>query len=84
MKRLRSIEEIDNLFGMRVIVRASLDVSLESSSKKKDAYRVLRALPTIQHLIEKGARCRTPYTRWERSSKLYCTTASHTGRSIFL
>lgn len=56
MKRLRSIEEIDNLFGMRVIVRASLDVSLESGSKKKDAYRVLRALPTIQHLIEKGAR----------------------------
>jgi phosphoglycerate kinase len=56
MKRLRSIEEVDNLFGMRVIVRASLDVSLESGSKKKDAYRVLRALPTIQHLIEKGAR----------------------------
>ncbi len=56
MKNLRSIEEIDNLFGMRVIVRASLDVSLESDTKKKDPYRVLRAIPTILHLIDKGAR----------------------------
>lgn len=56
MKRLRSIEEIDNLFGMRVIVRASLDVSLESTPEGKVPYRLHRAIPTIMHLVDKGAR----------------------------
>jgi phosphoglycerate kinase len=56
MKRLRSIEEIDNLYGMRVIVRASLDVTFESTPDGKVPYRVHRAIPTIMHLIDKGAR----------------------------
>lgn len=56
MKKLRSIEEMDNLYGMRVLIRASLDIPLEVSVKGKDPYRVVRALPTIMHLVDKGAR----------------------------
>ena len=53
---LRSIEETGDLYGMRVIVRTSLDIPHGEGKVDPNHYRVKRAMPTIEYLIRKGAR----------------------------
>ncbi len=52
---LRSVEELTDIFGMRVLVRVSLDVPIKDGVVTND-FRVIRAIPTIKYLIERGAR----------------------------
>jgi len=51
----RPITELTDLYGMRVIVRASLDVPMHNGVVQNE-FRVTRAIPTIAYLIERGAR----------------------------
>ncbi len=50
-----SIEEVKDLKGKRVILRAGLNVPLVDGVVR-DAFRLTQALPTIQFLVERGAR----------------------------
>ena len=52
---LRSVEELTDIFGMRVLVRTSLDIPLDHGVPS-DHFRVRRAVATITYLLEKGAR----------------------------
>lgn len=52
---MRSIKEVGNLKGKRVIVRASLDVPIEGGKVVND-FRIKKSLPTIQFLTGQGAR----------------------------
>jgi phosphoglycerate kinase len=51
----RPITEITDLYGMRVLVRTSLDVPIVNGVAQ-DHFRIERAVPTIAYLIERGAR----------------------------
>lgn len=51
----RSVEALTDIYGMRVMVRASLDVPITDGVVQND-FRVVRAIPTIAHLIKHGAR----------------------------
>ncbi len=51
----RPITELTDLYGMRVIVRTSLDVPIHDGVVQNE-FRVVRAIPTISYLIERGAR----------------------------
>lgn len=53
--RPRSITELTDIYGMRVIVRTSLDIPI-TDGVADDHFRVRRALPTMQYLVERGAR----------------------------
>lgn len=55
LKPLRSVEELTDIFGMRVLVRTSLDVPMDHGVPS-DHFRVRRAVATIAYLLEKGAR----------------------------
>ncbi len=52
---LRSVETLTQLYGMRVIVRASLDVPIQNGIVQNN-FRVVHAIPTIKYLIQLGAR----------------------------
>ena len=52
---VRSIAEMPDIQGKRVIVRTSLDVPIKDGIVQ-NAFRVKKALPTIQFLIERGAK----------------------------
>lgn len=52
---LRSVCELTNLRGKRVLLRAELNIPLEHG-RIRDAYRLEQALPTINYLVEAGAR----------------------------
>ncbi len=52
---LRTLTEIPNVTGMRVLVRASFDVPIENGAVT-DPLRLDAALPTIEYLRHKGAR----------------------------
>ncbi len=54
-KELRSVEELTDIFGMRVLVRVSMDVPIKDGVVQND-FRIVRAIPTISHLIKRGAR----------------------------
>lgn len=51
----RSIEALDNIYGMRFLVRTGFDVPIVEG-RVESTYRIIAALPTITHLIERGAR----------------------------
>ncbi len=51
----RPVTELTDVYGMRVIVRASLDVPIHNGVVQNE-FRVTRAIPTISYLIERGAR----------------------------
>lgn len=46
---------LDNIYGMRFLVRTGFDVPVVDEKVVND-FRIQRALPTIIHLVEKGAR----------------------------
>jgi len=51
----RPITELTDIYGMRVLVRASLDIPIKDGVAE-DHFRVRRALATLTYLIERGAR----------------------------
>jgi phosphoglycerate kinase len=53
--KLPLLSDIDSLEGKKVIVRTSLDVPIHDGVVTND-FRVLRALPTISYLTERGAK----------------------------
>ena len=52
---LRSVETLTDIYGLRVLVRTSLDVTIKDDVAP-DHFRVRRAIPTIKYLLDKGAR----------------------------
>lgn len=52
---MQSITDRTDLKGVRVFVRSSLDVPIKDGVVVND-FRVIRALPTIQYLLDQGAR----------------------------
>ncbi len=55
MKTIRSVTELTDIYGMRFLVRASLDVPIKDGVVQNE-FRIVHAIPTIAYLIEKGAR----------------------------
>lgn len=55
---MKCIDEVpaSELSGKRVIVRAGLDLSLDSAGRVSDLFRVKRAVPTLQYLRDAGAK----------------------------
>lgn len=55
---IKSIRNLKGLRGKRVLLRVDFNVSLNKDLKvdPNDDYRLLRTLPTIKHLIRKGAK----------------------------
>lgn len=56
MSHVQSIESLENLRGKRVLVREDLNVPLNDDLIITDSSRITAALPTLQYLMEKGAR----------------------------
>lgn len=54
--KLRSIKEIKNLQGKKVIVRVDFNVPRDQEGNVKDDTRIKAALPTINYLRENGAK----------------------------
>lgn len=55
MQGPRPITDLEQIFGMRFLVRASLDVPIQDGVVQND-FRIQKALPTFKYLIEHGAR----------------------------
>lgn len=55
---LKSVKKLKNIKGKRVLLRLDLNVPLEGKTDKKikDDFRLLRAMPTIKFLSQKGAK----------------------------
>lgn len=55
---MKCIDEVPahELKGKRVLVRAGLDLSLDTNGKVSDLFRVEKALPTLEYLQKAGAR----------------------------
>jgi 3-phosphoglycerate kinase len=51
---MRSIKEIENLEGKRVLLRVDFNVPLENGTILDD-FRIKKAIPTIEYLLTKGA-----------------------------
>lgn len=52
---MKKITDIENVRGQYVLVRASLNISLDEG-RVRSAFRLERALPTLRYLHEQGAR----------------------------
>jgi phosphoglycerate kinase len=51
----RSVDMLDDIYGMRFVVRVAFDVPIVDGKVTND-FRIQRALPTIMYLLGKGAR----------------------------
>ena len=51
----RSIKALDDIYGMRFLVRTGFNVPI-IDGEVQSAYRIKSAIPTILHLVERGAR----------------------------
>lgn len=51
----RSIELLESVYGMRFLVRSSLDIPIKDGVAEEH-FRLHRAIPTFLHLLEKGGR----------------------------
>lgn len=56
MTKLPSIKDCKNLKGKRVILRTSLNVPISEDGVITNQFRIMRALPTINYLRNKGAK----------------------------
>lgn len=56
--KVKSIRELKNLKGRRVLLRVDFNVSIGDDLKvdKSEDYRIVQTLPTIKYLIKKGAK----------------------------
>jgi len=52
---MKNIRELNDLKGVRVLVRLDLNVPIDSIGHVVDDYRIRKSLPTINYLLEKGA-----------------------------
>lgn len=52
----RTIRDLKNITGKRVLVRCDFNVPLDKYGYIKDDTRIVEALPTIQYLVEKNAK----------------------------
>ena len=53
--KIKTLSEIKNLKGKRVLVRVDYNVPLEKG-KVKENYKIEQSLPTIKFLLAKGAK----------------------------
>lgn len=56
--KIKSIKELKNLKGKRVLLRVDFNVPVSSNGivDKSEDYRIVKTLPTIKYLIKKGAK----------------------------
>ena len=56
--KLKSIKDINNLKGKKVLLRVDFNVPLTKDFKvgKSEDYRIVKTLPTIKYLVSKGAK----------------------------
>lgn len=50
---MRSIKDVKNLKGKKVLVR--VDFNVITNNKVNDTFRILKTIPTLQYLMQKGA-----------------------------
>ncbi|PIT90499.1 MAG: phosphoglycerate kinase, partial [Candidatus Komeilibacteria bacterium CG10_big_fil_rev_8_21_14_0_10_41_13] len=53
--KLRSVKEIKNLKGKRVLLRADFNVPLDSRGRITDDFKIKAGLATINYLLKKKA-----------------------------
>jgi len=53
---MKSLKEVNNLGGKRVLVRCDFNVPLSGKGAVLDDFRIKKTIPTIQYLVEQGAR----------------------------
>jgi len=68
MQGIKSIREIENLKGKRVLLRLDLNVPIENGEVEND-FRIRKSLPTINYLIEKDAKTIIIAHLWGDESK---------------
>lgn len=56
LNSLPSIKDLQDLTGKRVLVRADLNAPLDDNLKVTDDTRIRASLPTVQYLLERGAK----------------------------
>ena len=56
MKKLKTLKDIKNLKGKKVLLRVDFNVPISEKHKVKDDTRIMEALPTIKFLHKKGAK----------------------------
>src|SRR3989339_69668 len=56
--KIKSIKEIKNLKGKKILVRVDFNLSLGQNGRvdKSEDFRIVRTVPTIEYLIKKGAK----------------------------
>lgn len=56
--KIKSIRQVKNLRGKRVLVRVDFNVPLTKNGRvgRSEDFRIIRTIPTIEYLISKGAR----------------------------
>src|SRR4030042_3376826 len=53
---MRTIYQVGDLAGKRVLVRNDFNITIDDSEKILDDFRIRASLPTIKFLMERGAK----------------------------